>query len=1384
MIHKLRKLFAAFVIFCLVMAVLDLIVDNPYSQKFFVMQINKLISKDTNLIVTFESLDVNIIPLEVNLFGIQVKSETDKDANLQAIQLKIKISISSLFLDKPKIKLVHIDGLNVFIPHNFQGNILKKNVDLKKKPNPLSWPVKKMTLENAQIILNLSDDPSKNTRMQLAGLNTTVNFKDLDSFISKFTLDQFNFASEGKTYFHNTKAEGEMLLDNDRISLSNFHITDRHFSFLSGWNGRLFLKKNEHYLRLDGQMNLTANLEILERLLDWKDTHGGATVRSKVFINIPFSKPKETTFEAEGTVKAFDGYLQDIRIHDSTSNFSATNNGIKFKDTRLVIDKKEHAHLEGTLNFTDKVDYNFNGRVWDLSLSQIVSSFGPKFDVVDFKVFSDNISFGGTGSPYDMHLKGQVELANLDFPPLKINRDQYPRTPHCYANLNLKFSTQRLHFQDTDTLCFLPPERYIPNAPKNKNYSLPSGALFPSRIQIREYIDFDEGPHFTLSGSQIDLGLGQSFLQLDMGGTTEVLSRIYETKGNLSITNTFSSRDLTIKKIPYGNLKGTLNVLDHSLEWKNVEGGDGIYQVYSKDGFYDWKEDILSFHAKAQNVPKLLMSESLTLFNNPDLNKVGFSVKDIDGHATIPLLSLPDTQLDLRGDITDLTYDGKDIFQELRFKNSTKNRIFTFNEVEGRFGEFEWKGELTLKKKDFQTFLHDHDELDVHIASRSQSKIRDDFKNLPFLAEYLTPHGLSGQIDLDAKFKGPLSQLNGHFDLKLHHVSTFQYPLYSLNLKGFLNKSQVQIYANQPGDSLLGRLDMDLSKKEIPFKWTLNFKQFDLRPFTPTVFNKDARNYAYLSAEWSWAGNFQNIWKSKGFLQLDSFDVGFFPPTNASLEPLIIKSDKPARILMTEQGWSLANKESFRIFGEGTEIEMKLKDSRPPHRMGLFVNSTFHLSSLPKLSPLFQSGSGNLYMESSLDGPVDKMKFKSHLYSKKPNPETKEDMLSVSVTDLSPAFQDMVVDIIFENEMLFVQEFSARKGKGSLRIDGHHDIANLGMGSNLRLIMNQLALDLSLPYLKTVHVTLDGNLILSGKERPYKLDGNVKIARAQTDKFLDLEGEILKEYSAHRIGTGFQEEKKPLLLFNLAIDANKSIEIKSRSLTTTLSTSLSLKGTSEKPTLSGLINVDKGKFRYKRDFVITHGEMIFDNPLRNDPKLNIIAKAQVGTYVVTIYISGDSSKPLVDILVDPSTKDDGSPISRLDAIVLLSTGRLPQIESRSQDARGIVVSTGLNLYASQLPFDKFNELTGQKFISPYVNYTTDEQGNPVPQLNVPLHISDFIEAIIQTIPNKTSATVQVPLHDNISVSGSASSIQRTTDSAQENYQTQSGVDLKFTFPFK
>jgi hypothetical protein len=1378
-----RNLFVGFVSFCLVVAVLDLLVDNPYTQKLFSAYLNRIVAEETNLSLNVESLSFNIIPLEIQLYGVQAHpiSERDKMASASAIEVRLRLSLRSLFLRESKIAIVHIDGLNVRVPAHFHDPLFKNKATPSKHPTP--WPLQSLSLENSQVLFDLSEEGKPPTRVSLSGLNTTLNFKDAHQFKGQVFIGALNFANKGKEYFRGTEISSEIVLAKENLSLTNLRIQDPYFKVQSEWSGSLSLKDHKkQYLRLNGRANIDANLKMLDRILDWKKTRGRAQVHSKILLNIPFSNMAEMSFLAEGSLEAQDGYLSDIRIYDSKSLFTVDNNGIKFKNTRIVIDKKEYARLEGGISFNDKVDFDFKGQVKDFALSQILSSFGAKLDAIDFKTYSDTLEFGGTGDPYKMYLRGIAELDSLDFPPLKIPRNRYTRTPNCYANLNLLFTTQRLEFNDSNTLCFLPPEGYTPKAPQKKNFAAPPAALFTSILQLREYIDFDHGPHFSILAKDLDLALTQSYLQVDITGKTNLTTKIYEQNHTLSITNKFSTRSLNFEKIHYGDVDGTLNVLDHSLEWKDVTSHEGTFQILSKKGIYDWKEDIVSFFLTAQNVPKDIVKKTLSLTKHEGISQIGFGVHNLDGFFKIPLTKLHDTELDFSIQTTDVDYLGEPVFRDLGFSNKTKSSLFQFPNIHAHFGDLAWKGALSYKKTDYNTLFDDDDEIDADLNSDSEKRTSVDFKSLPFIAKYFESLSLAGKVDFHAKLKGALRNLGGYVDLTLNESSAHGYPTYPLSFKGFVNHSQFQIFASQPGDSLLGRLDIDGSKKDIPFKWFLNLKQFDLRPFAPKIFQKDARNYAYLTAQWSLEGQFKQWWGAKGYLKLDNLKMSYAPESDINSEPLYLSSQKPARILMSPKGWSFENKQTFKISGLDIDIELLLHDSKPPRNLGFYIDSSFGLANLPRFSPLFQSGTGTVYMESGFDGPVENLRVYSHLFTKPSL--SKEDENSLAISDLNPPFQDLQLDVLYKNNIFYIQDISAHKGKGTIKIDGTFDTSELKQDSNVHINMNQFTLDLNLPYLKTLHTVLNGHVNITGRERPYKFDGNIKITRAQTSKFLDLEGEILKEYSTHRISSNFQEAKKPMFEFNLDIEANKSFEIKSRSLTSTFSSSVTLKGTSEKPILRGYVNVDKGRFRYKREFIITHGEMIFNNPLRNDPKLNIVAKSQVGNYTVTIFISGDSSKPLVDILVDPAIKEDGSAISRLDAIVLLSTGRLPLTETRSQDTSGVVVSTGLNLYAAQLPFDKFNELTGQKFITPYVNYTTDDKGSPVPQLNVPLHISDLVEAIIQTIPNRTSATVQVPLHDNISLSGSASSIQRTTDSAQETNQTQSGFDLKFTFPFK
>ena len=208
--------------------------------------------------------------------------------------------------------------------------------------------------------------------------------------------------------------------------------------------------------------------------------------------------------------------------------------------------------------------------------------------------------------------------------------------------------------------------------------------------------------------------------------------------------------------------------------------------------------------------------------------------------------------------------------------------------------------------------------------------------------------------------------------------------------------------------------------------------------------------------------------------------------------------------------------------------------------------------------------------------------------------------------------------------------------------------------------LDKLALNYPLPYLRMIQTVLDGEMTISGLAKPFDVAGNINIVSAQTERTLDTKAENIREIPIGDMVRGFREDETPFFNYDIAVEGKRSIRIQNPALNLIMSSDIVLKGTNEKPIVEGIFKVDEGKFRYQRDFVISRAELVFYNPLQNDPKLDILASSEINPYTITIYISGEGTKPLVDIQVDPPTKEDGSIITRLDAIILLSQGKLPE----------------------------------------------------------------------------------------------------------------------------
>ena len=243
-----------------------------------------------------------------------------------------------------------------------------------------------------------------------------------------------------------------------------------------------------------------------------------------------------------------------------------------------------------------------------------------------------------------------------------------------------------------------------------------------------------------------------------------------------------------------------------------------------------------------------------------------------------------------------------------------------------------------------------------------------------------------------------------------------------------------------------------------------------------------------------------------------------------------------------------------------------------------------------------------------------------------------------------------------------------------------------------------------------------------------------------------------------------------------------------------LATDLSLRGNEQKPIVLGQIESSEGQFNYRRDFQIKRGIISFEEPTYPpDPRLDIIGEAEILTegtnYIVQVVISGKASEPKVSLTADPPTKPDGTAFSKIDIILLMTTGRLPTSDTNTPSS--FLENEALSLFVGNLegPLEKIFDLTGQQYIRQiYLDtYLPEVEGDtqPVARLNLPIRITDDLSLILQLDhAENVKASFQYSLHKKITVSGSMDRNQERATESTSNLPADTAVDLKFKFNFE
>jgi hypothetical protein len=433
-------------------------------------------------------------------------------------------------------------------------------------------------------------------------------------------------------------------------------------------------------------------------------------------------------------------------------------------------------------------------------------------------------------------------------------------------------------------------------------------------------------------------------------------------------------------------------------------------------------------------------------------------------------------------------------------------------------------------------------------------------------------------------------------------------------------------------------------------------------------------------------------------------------------------------------------------------------------------------------STALETASGIVKFESALTGNVESPDFSLILE----NSNKQNSALSFGLRELRPAFSDVEFKAAITSKGLNIERFSARKGSGSVKASGALSFQNQD-SSGLDITFKEASLIRSIPYLKDFDAILSGKINIKSLTLPTTVSGDIEIVRARLNREFDIRNEIISGLRNAKFDVKESRSKESAIL-DIRLHSDDGISILNRNMNLILASDLKITGSDLDPKILGLIEIKQGKFVYRTDYKISKGLISFDPSQGVDPTLDISANADIDKRRVDIEVTGKGSSPLINISVDPPTKDDGSIISETDAVLLVTTGSLPKGGRGLADSN--LKSGGLNIIAGQFekPVERLFDMTGQKIVKgvyfdTYPSNSPTSTGAPVFRANASLQIVDNLDFIIQADQEQSGFSAEYPIDPNVN-----SSVNYSKQKTQESFQSKddeydAGFDLRFRFQF-
>lgn len=502
---------------------------------------------------------------------------------------------------------------------------------------------------------------------------------------------------------------------------------------------------------------------------------------------------------------------------------------------------------------------------------------------------------------------------------------------------------------------------------------------------------------------------------------------------------------------------------------------------------------------------------------------------------------------------------------------------------------------------------------------------------------------ISGRLNFEVDLQGPLQKPQIKFNSSLDKFSIGSQELQNSSVSGQLNTSATELKFQLFGNQLTGdfRIPFSQDGSDGPLKMSARAQRWSFANLFGVLGGGDLI-FEYESAA---SGNLEitselgQLAKASGELNVSEFslkrDSQFLTnqgPLNAKFKDGVISINSFSLI---------GNQNNFaKLSGQNFTLE----------KLNLKLESLLELRIFHLFVPFLEELSGNSKTKVTVQGAVSKPEVFG---------DAQIENAFIKFKGLNAPIERLKAAIEFSLSKILINDISASVGGGSLSGDGQVLIEGArNLPTQLKLKVENATLNVP----DKVRSTGKGELLLSGKWFPFVISGNYSVQEGLVTKEFQDEGTTKTLKPSLFLPKVILENSFEPILLDLSVRLDNPVQIKNSLINGSVIGQILVKGPPESPGLGGRIEFVKPSQIFFRDtpFAVQSGVVQFIKGTEINPELNLQAKARKSNYDISLFVTGESKNPVIQVSSQP-------PLAEKDLISLLALGITSQnIEKESQ----------------------------------------------------------------------------------------------------------------------